>query len=239
MDTNNSKKRPSEAELLKRRQIGLQIIKDHKYELSENAFKKEYIQRVQAEMSSSISSGKLTRDIVWIVGETRKEHPSFDFTTKPLKKHHEKESITPLAFFEKDITEIHLVFADRTSTIIFDTDRMQLGTDSFVEFAIKQLPENFPDNSPVVLRIYFSPMSYRGIETVVCDIYERTPEVAPFDVISTYSKHRCAEIEVKKSNLLPLLEFTYKLFNRYWKTRINKANSAKNRKQKKNSEKND
>ena len=232
MSTNNSKKRPSEAELLKRRQIGLQIINDHKYEISEKAFKKEYVQRVQTEMSSDISSGKLTRDIVWIVGEARKEHPSFDFTTKPLKKHAEKESITPLAFFEKDITEIHLVSMDRTGTIIFDTDRMQLGTDSFVELATKQLPENLPENTPIILRIFFSPMSYRGIETVVCDIYERTPEVAPFEIISTYAKHRCAEIEVKKSNLLPLLEFTYKLFNRYWKTRVNKANSAKNRKQK-------
>lgn len=231
MSTKNSKKRPSEAELLKRRQIGLQIIKDHKYELSENAFKKEYCQRVQKETASSISSGKLTRDISWIIGEARKEQPTFDFTTKPLRKSSEKESITPLAFFEKDITEIHLVFADRTSSIIFDTDQMQLGTDSFVKDAMTSIPENIPENAPIVLRIFFNPMSYRGIETVVCDIYERTPEVAPFEIISTYAKHRCAEIEIKKSNLLPLLEFTYKLFNRYWKTRVNKANSAKNRKQ--------
>ncbi len=138
-----------------------------------------------------------------------------------------------MAFFEKDITEIHLVFADRTNAIIFDTEHMQLGTDTFVKGANEHIAEELPDNSPIVLRIFFSPMSYRGIETVVCDIYERAPDFTPLNIISTYARHRCAEIETKKADISLVLEFTYKLFNRYWKTRIEKAKAAKNRKAKK------
>ena len=234
MSTKNSRKRSSDADVLKRRQLGLQIIKDHNYDLSEKFFKQEYSKRIEQELSESASTGKIKRDIDWIIAEVRTKQPSFEFTTKPLRKNNTKDYINPLEFFEKDITEIHLNFADRTNAIIFDIEQKQLGTDSFVKKAIKQIPENIPENSPIVLRIFFGPLSYRGIETVICDIYEKSPEHTPLNIISTHTKHRCAEIEVKKSDILPLLNFTYKLFNRYWKTRIKKINSAKNRNHKNN-----
>lgn len=233
MSTDNSKKRPSEAELLKRRQIGLQIINEHRNEISVKAFQKEYSQRIQKELSTSISRNSISRDIDWIIGEIRKENPTFEFTTKALRKSSSKDTITPLAFFEKDITEIHLVFSDHTNVIIFDTEHMQLGAESFVENAKNHIPQSLPDNSLLVLRIFFNSMAYRGIETVVCDMYERTPDFSSFNIVSTSARHRCAEIEIKKSSVVPLLEFTYKLFNRYWKTRVAKAQKAKERTTKK------
>ena len=227
MDTQKSKNRPNNATLLQRRKIGLQIIKDKKYKLSVEEFKKEYTKRLQKELTTSTSRGKMKRDIDWIIGEVRKDNPSFEFTTKPLRKSSEKVNIMPLAYFEKDITEIHLTFADRTNVIIFDTEHKQLGLSSFVDEAKEHIPEVLPADSLIVLRIFFNPMAYRGIETVICDIYDRAPDFAPLNIVSTLARHRCAEIETKKADISPVLEFTYKLLNRYWKNRVEKAKNKR------------
>ena len=234
MRAKNWRQRSSNADLIRRRTIGIQIIKDHHYDLSEKRFREEYKERIFKELSDSVSVCTIRSDQKWIIGEIRKDTPTFSFAEKIHLKTSAKDTrtITPLASFEKTITEIHLVFSDGTSAIIFDTEQMQLGTDTFVSNAMQSVPDTLPDDSLVTLRIFFSPISYRGIETVVCDIYERSPEFTPFIIISSTARHRCADIEIKKEHIAPMLEFTYRLFNRYWTSHVNKLQKRKKTKQK-------
>lgn len=227
MSTDNKQKRRSNAEINQRRQLGIQILHDYKYNLSIKSFKKIYTKKIQEQFNEDFSSYTLNRDIEAIVGEIRKKRPSFEFSTKPLSKQTERLSITPLANFEKDITEIHLVVDRNSDTIIFDTTNMQLGSDTFVDDAKKCIPKDLPSTALITLRIYFSPMTYRGIETVVCDIYEKSPDYTPFNILSTLARHRCSEIEIKYADIDSLLEFTYKLFNRHWIKQLEKTKKAK------------
>ena len=225
MSTNN--KRRSNDEVSQRRQLGIQILHDYKYKLSVKNFKEKYRNKIQEQTNGTISNYTLKRDIDVIVGEIRKNRPSFEFSTDPLHKPSKKSYITPLAFFEKDITEIHLIIEHNTDIIIFDTTNMQLGSNSFVYDSKKCIPESLSNTTPITLRIYFSPQSYRGIETVVCDIYEKAPDYTPFNILSTLARHRCSEIEIKNEDIDSLLEFTYRLFNRYWTNQREKKQKKK------------
>ena len=111
-----------------------------------------------------------------------------------------------------------------SNIIIFNTEKKQLENSTFTKKAIRAIPKSLSNDTLIKLCIYFSPMAYRGIETVVCDIYERLLDI-PNNIISTHARHRCAEIEVKKADISKVLDFTYSIFNHYW---ISQAKRRKN-----------
>ena len=215
MDKQNTK-RPKNEEWLQRRILGMEIIKEHNYKLTKNEFKIEYKDRIRSNLKKEISRNSIDRDIPWIILEIHNSKPSFAFAEKSLRTQSSKESLAPLAFFEKDISEIWLVDTNGKNSIIFDNANKQLGKKNFVLDSKKLIPADLAADSPIVMRIFFKPNAYNGIETVVCDIYEKAPNYAPLNLLSTCTRHHCAEIEFKKKYAHSILEFTYLIFNRYW-----------------------
>ena len=88
---------------------------------------------------------------------------------------------------------------------------------------MSNIPSNYitEQNLEYMAHIYliYDMNAPRGIEETYCSIYETSGKNHNYSLLYTDNKNHCTEIVCTPNNLQNILEFTFLIFKKYWRTR--------------------
>lgn len=211
-----------------RQEIGMQIIEEHNFKITKDAFKKEYEQKI-----ARTSGLKVVTERTWDrdyapIKELIAEKHKIDFEFTPTAKSRKRKTfamvphVDPFLSMAKNLFQIRIVIGDY-QTILFSKTKNTFTERDFTHNSLEAISKNYEkvqEDYMVHLYLIYDTNAPHGIETTYCSIYESAGKDNKYYLLYTDAKNHCSEIVCSYDNLPQVLDFTFLLFNRYWRTQV-------------------
>lgn len=216
----------TQAQCNARREIGIQIIVEHNFSIKKTDFYSEYRNRIARDSSiRDVTNRTLERDYYQIKDTIAQRH-RIDFDFMPAKGSRKRKlfstlpTVDPFALMSKNLFQIRITIGDYQNTL-FSLDKNTFTDSIFAKLSINKIPEKYKNtnngNDMVHIYLIFDMYAPRGIEETYCSIFENSAKDHNYYLLYTDAKNHCSEIVCTYNYLENVLEFTFLLFNRYWR----------------------